>query len=117
MTQMTGLSLFTIHFNSRFAPHLIVIRASNINSIVGGATCIATRKLSASRPPQISLSNNPPLPYHSVKKGAFSAHDADGGSRPRWLKLPVSQQSMERGRIGDELHEIEGYEWEDLSGV
>lgn len=38
MTQMIGLSLFTIHFNSRFAPHLIVIRASNINSMVGGAT-------------------------------------------------------------------------------
>lgn len=38
MTQMTGLSLFTIHFNSRFAPHMIVIHASNINNIVGGAT-------------------------------------------------------------------------------
>ena len=66
--------LYTIYFNSRSAPHMTIIRASDINSIVGSATYQETKKFGISTASNITLK----IPSSTVslnKEGGFFGND------------------------------------------
>ena len=115
--------LFTVRFDSRSAPHMTIIRASNNNSLVGSATYHRTKRFGVSTASNITLA----LPFSSSdavtlnKEGGFFSNDK------RAMRSAVlghvcwsswfGQQSVERRSVGDELYEIGGREWEDFGGV
>ena len=68
--------LFTVRFNSRSAPHMTVIHASNANSVVGSATYHRTKRFGLSIASNITLA----LPSSSDavtlnKEGGFFSND------------------------------------------
>lgn len=67
--------LYTIHFKSRSAPQMTVIRASDPKSIVGTATYHATKKFGLSTAPRIILTLPSAATAPLNKEGGFFSND------------------------------------------